>query len=66
MKEPFGDGSIRRTGERWLLDAVRVDEQSRGQLVLHSVRPALTIGPLPSPRGAERPRPAMFLARRQR
>jgi hypothetical protein len=51
MKEPFGHGSIRRAGSRWLLDAFGSTSRSRAHLVLHSVRPGLTIGPLPASHG---------------
>src|ERR671922_19333 len=51
MKEPFGHGSIRRAGSRWLLDAYGSMSRSRAKLVLHSVRPGLTIGPLPASGG---------------
>ena len=51
MKEPFGHGAIRRAGSRWLLDAYGSMSRSRAKLVLHSVRPGLTIGPLPASGG---------------
>jgi hypothetical protein len=51
MKEPFGHGSIRRVGSRWLLDAYGSMSRSRAQLVLHSVRPGMTVGPLPASGG---------------
>ena len=51
MKEPFGHGSTRRSGSRWLLDAYGSTSRSRARLVLHAVRPGLTVGPLPASRG---------------
>jgi hypothetical protein len=51
MQEPSGHGSIRRAGSRWLLDAYGSTSRSRAQLVLHAVRPGLTVGPLPASRG---------------
>jgi hypothetical protein len=51
MKEPFGHGSIRRAGSRWLLDAYGSMSRSRAQLVLRAVRPGLTLGPLPTSGG---------------
>ena len=51
MKEPFGRGSIRRAGQRWLLDAYGSTNKSRAQLVLRAARPGVTIGPLPASRG---------------
>src|ERR671935_1022116 len=46
MKEPFGRGSIRRVGSRWVLDAYGATYRSRAQLVLRAARPGLTVGPL--------------------
>jgi hypothetical protein len=51
MKDPFGHGSIRRAGSRWLLDAYGSMSRSRAHLVLHAVRPGLTVGPLPASGG---------------
>jgi hypothetical protein len=51
MKEPFGHGSIRRNGSRWLLDAYGSTNRSRAHLVLHGIRPGLTVGPLPASHG---------------
>lgn len=51
MKDPFGHGSIRRAGSRWLLTAYGSMSGSRAQLVLHAVRPGLTVGPLPASSG---------------
>jgi hypothetical protein len=51
MKEPFGHGSIRRAGSRWLLDAYGSMSKSRAQLELRAVRPGLTVGPLPASGG---------------
>jgi hypothetical protein len=51
MTEPFGHGSIRRAGSRWLLDAYGSMSRSRARLVLHAVRPGLTVGPLPASAG---------------
>jgi hypothetical protein len=51
MKEPFGHGSIRRAGSRWLLDAYGSMTASRARLVLHAVHPGLTVGPLPASGG---------------
>jgi len=49
MKEPHGSGSIRRVGQRWLLDASGGSlNKSRTQLVLRSTRPGITMGPLPA------------------
>jgi hypothetical protein len=53
MKEPFGHGSIRHAGARWLLDAYgNLTWRLRAHLVLRAVRPGLTIGPLPASHGA--------------
>jgi hypothetical protein len=46
MKDPFGHGSIRRAGSRWLLDAYGSMSRSSAHLVLHAARPGLTVGPL--------------------
>ena len=46
MKEPFGHGSIRRVGSRWVLDAYGATSRSHAQLVLRAARPGLTAGPL--------------------
>jgi hypothetical protein len=52
MKEPFGHGSIRHSGSRWLLDASGVLTWRLGaHLVLRSARPGMTVGPLPSSGG---------------
>jgi hypothetical protein len=51
MKEPFGHGSIRRAGSRWLLDAYGSMSRSRAELVLRAARPGLTVGPLPASGG---------------
>ena len=51
MKEPFGHGSIRRAGSRWLLDAYGSMSRSRAHLVLRAVRPGVTVGPLPASGG---------------
>jgi hypothetical protein len=51
MKEPFWHGSIRRAGSRWLLDAYGSISRSRANLVLHAVRPGLTVGPPPASGG---------------
>jgi hypothetical protein len=46
MKEPFGHGSIRHSGSRWLLDAYGSTFRARAHLVLRAVRSGLTVGPL--------------------
>jgi hypothetical protein len=51
MKEPFGHGSLRRRGSRWLLDAYGSLTRSRAHLVLRAVRPGVTVGPLPAAGG---------------
>jgi hypothetical protein len=51
MKEPFGHGSLRRSGSRWLLDAYGSMTKSRAHLVLRAVRPEVTVGPLPAAGG---------------
>src|SRR6266536_2609682 len=52
MKEPFGHGSIRRAGSRWLLDAYgSLTWKTRAHLVLRAVRPGVTVGPLPASSG---------------
>ncbi len=51
MKEPFGHGSIRRAGSRWLLDAYGSMTKSRAHLVLRAARPGVTLGPLPASSG---------------
>ena len=51
MKEPFGHGSIRQAGGRWLLDAYGGTSRSRAQLVLRAVRRGITVGPLPASAG---------------
>jgi hypothetical protein len=52
MKEPFGHGSIRRAGSRWLLDAVgNLTWRLRARLVLRAARPGVTVGPLPASHG---------------
>jgi hypothetical protein len=52
MKEPFGHGSIRRRGSRWLLDACgSLTWRLRAHLVLRAVRPGVTVGPLPASGG---------------
>src|ERR671930_2539058 len=49
MKEPFGHGSIRRAGSRWLLDASgSLTWKTRAHLVLRAIRPGVTVGPLPA------------------
>jgi hypothetical protein len=49
MKEPFGHGSIRRVGSRWLLDASgSLTWRLRAHLVLRTARPGITLGPLPA------------------
>ena len=52
MKEPFGHGSIRHAGSRWLLDAYgSLTWKTRAHLVLRAVRPGVTVGPLPASAG---------------
>ena len=51
MKEPFGHGSIRHVGSRWLLDAYGSTNASRAHLVLRALRRGLTVGPLPASDG---------------
>src|SRR5918994_7924703 len=51
MKEPFGHGSIRRAGRRWLLDAYGSMTGSRAQLALRAARPGIAVGPLPASGG---------------
>src|SRR5919108_6030124 len=51
MTEPFGHGSIRHAGSRWLLDAFGSMNESRAHLVLRAVRSGLTVGPLPASGG---------------
>src|SRR5512133_799532 len=52
MKEPFGHGSIRHVGQRWLLDAYgSLTWRLRAHLVLRAVRPGITVGPLPASAG---------------
>jgi hypothetical protein len=51
MEEPFGHGSIRRAGQRWLLDAYGSMSGSRAQLILRAARPGVTVGPLPASGG---------------
>src|ERR687887_1942580 len=51
MKEPFGHGSIRRAGQRWLLEAFGSMSRSRARLVLRAARPGGTVGPLPASAG---------------
>jgi hypothetical protein len=52
MKEPFGHGSIRRAGSRWLLDASgSLTWKTRAHLVLRATRPGVTVGPLPASAG---------------
>jgi hypothetical protein len=51
MKEPFGHGSIRHAGSRWLLDAYGSMSGSRAHLVLRALRPGVTVGPLPASGG---------------
>jgi hypothetical protein len=52
MKEPFGHGSIRHAGSRWLLDAQgSLTWKTSAHLVLRAVRPGVTVGPLPASAG---------------
>jgi hypothetical protein len=51
MQEPFGHGSIRRAGQRWLLDAYGSMSNSSAHLVLRVARPGVTVGPLPASGG---------------
>jgi hypothetical protein len=47
MKEPFGHGSIRYAGRRWLLDAYgSLTWRLRAHLALRAIRPGITVGPL--------------------
>jgi hypothetical protein len=53
MKEPFGHGSIRHRGSRWLLDAYgSLTSRLRAHLVLRATRPGVTVGPLPASAGS--------------
>jgi hypothetical protein len=51
MKEPFGHGTIRRAGQRWLLEAYGSTSRSRARLALRAARPGITVGPLPASGG---------------